>query len=176
MEPSQTKRAWVVIQAQALLNASHPSAYVIPLTTQLIENAEPLRIPIHAAQNLRRDSDLLMDQMRAIDNGRLVQRPLLRLPRATMRGLAQCCWSSWISRPERLRNVTDPEIRRAGTGGAILRDGSSSSAATFMTLQEHWLRGICLGSRSLEAATLPGRASVAQFQNGSFRYLTSALK
>jgi mRNA interferase MazF len=86
-EPGKT-RPVLVIQAQALLDASHPSTYVIPLTTQLIENAEPLRIRIHAAQNLPHDSDLLIDQMRAIDNRRLVQGPLLRLPRATMHRVA----------------------------------------------------------------------------------------
>lgn len=83
-EPGKT-RPVLVIEAQALLDAGHPSTYVIPLTTQLIENVEPLRIRIRAAQSLARDSDLLIDQMRAIDNGRLIQGPLLRLPRATMR-------------------------------------------------------------------------------------------
>jgi mRNA interferase MazF len=82
-EPGKT-RPVLVIQAQALLDAGHPSTYIIPLTTQLIENAEPLRIRIQAAQSLARDSDLLIDQMRAIDNRRLVHGPLLRLPRATM--------------------------------------------------------------------------------------------
>ena len=83
-EPGKT-RPVLVIQAQALLDAGHPSTYVIPLTTRLIENAEPLRIRISAGQNLIHNSDLLMDQMRAIDNRRLVRGPLLRLPRATMR-------------------------------------------------------------------------------------------
>jgi mRNA interferase MazF len=71
-KPGKT-RPVLVIQVQALLDASHPSTYVIPLTTQLIEDAEPLRIRIHAAQSLPRDSDLLMDQMRTIDNRRLVR-------------------------------------------------------------------------------------------------------
>jgi mRNA interferase MazF len=81
-------RPVLVIQAQALLDAGHPSTYIIPLTTQLIENAEPLRIRIAASHDLAHDSDLLMDQMRAIDNRRLVRGPLLHLPRATMRRVA----------------------------------------------------------------------------------------
>ncbi|HLI86947.1 MAG TPA: type II toxin-antitoxin system PemK/MazF family toxin [Bryobacteraceae bacterium] len=83
-EPGKT-RPVLVIQSQALLDAGHPSTYIIPLTTQLIDNAEPLRIRLAACQGLPRDSDLLMDQMRAIDNRRLVRGPLVRLPRATMR-------------------------------------------------------------------------------------------
>src|SRR5215469_4110269 len=84
IEPGKT-RPVLIVQAQALLDAGHPSTYIIPLTTNLIEDAEPLRIRVHAADRLSRDSDLLMDQVRAIDNSRLVEGPLLRLPRSEMR-------------------------------------------------------------------------------------------
>ena len=77
-EPGKT-RPVLVVQAQALLDAGHPSTYVIPLTTILVDGAEPLRIRVRAAGQLRQDSDLLMDQMRAIDNRRLQSGPLLRL-------------------------------------------------------------------------------------------------
>lgn len=83
-EPGKT-RPVLIVQAQALLDAGHPSTYVIPLTTNLIEDAEPLRIRVHATDRLPRDSDLLIDQLRAIDNRRLVEGPLLRLPRPEMR-------------------------------------------------------------------------------------------
>jgi mRNA interferase MazF len=78
-EPGKT-RPVLVVQSQALLDAGHPSTYVIPLTTRLVEDAEPLRIRVHAAGKLPRDSDLLMDQLRAIDNRRLVKGPILKLP------------------------------------------------------------------------------------------------
>ena len=32
-----------IMQGQALLDAKHPSTLIVPLTTQLNENAEPLR-------------------------------------------------------------------------------------------------------------------------------------
>lgn len=83
-EPGKT-RPVLVIQSQALLDADHPSTYVIPLTTKLVNDAEPLRIRVPAAGRLRRDSDLLMDQLRAIDNRRLVRGPLLRLPASAMK-------------------------------------------------------------------------------------------
>lgn len=83
-EPGKT-RPVLILQAQALLDAAHPSTYVIPLTTNLIDDAAPLRIRVPAAELLPRDSDLLMDQLRAIDNRRFAQGPLLRLPPPSMR-------------------------------------------------------------------------------------------
>lgn len=83
-EPGKT-RPVLIVQSQALLDADHPSTYVIPLTTRLLDDAEPLRIRVPAAGQLHRDSDLLMDQLRAIDNRRLVTGPLLRLPPPTMK-------------------------------------------------------------------------------------------
>ena len=78
-EPGKT-RPVLIVQAQALLDAEHPSTLVVPLTTQLVDAAEPLRIRIRASGALKKDSDALIDQMRAIDNRRLVQGPLSRLP------------------------------------------------------------------------------------------------
>lgn len=70
----------MIVQAQALLDADHSSTLVVPLTTGLVDGAEPLRIRISAAGALKKDSDALIDQLRAIDNRRLVQGPLVRLP------------------------------------------------------------------------------------------------
>ena len=83
-EPGKT-RPVLIVQSQALLDADHPSTFVIPLTTKLVDDAEPLRIRVSSAGRLTRDSDLLMDQLRAIDNRRLVRGPLLRLPPSAMK-------------------------------------------------------------------------------------------
>ena len=77
-EPGKT-RPVLVVQAQALIDAGHPSTLIIPLTTNLMDDAEPLRIRVPATGRLRRRSDLLIDQLRAIDNRRLVQGPITRL-------------------------------------------------------------------------------------------------
>jgi mRNA interferase MazF len=69
----------LILQNQALLDADHPSTLIIPLTTNLIEDAEPLRLRVAAQAGLNKDSDLLVDQLRAIDNKRLIEGPLLRL-------------------------------------------------------------------------------------------------
>ena len=69
-------RPVLIVQSQALLDADHPSTLVIPLTTRLIDDAEPLRLRIAAQSELDKDSDLLLDQLRAIDNKRLTRGPL----------------------------------------------------------------------------------------------------
>ncbi len=71
-------RPVLILQNQALLDIEHPSTVIIPLTTQLIDHAEPLRIRIKAQDNLEKESDLLIDQIRAIDNKRLIKGPLTR--------------------------------------------------------------------------------------------------
>ena len=82
-EPGKT-RPVLIVQAQALLDAGHPSTLIAPLTTRLVDDAEPLRIRIPATGQLRRNSDALIDQLRAIDNRRLVRGPLARLGPAAM--------------------------------------------------------------------------------------------
>lgn len=74
-EPGKT-RPVLIVQAQSLLDADHPSTLVIPFTTNLTDDAEPLRIRIPASGSLPQDSDLLIDQLRAIDNRRLIKGPL----------------------------------------------------------------------------------------------------
>ena len=81
-------RPVLIVQAQALIDAGHPSTLIIPLTTNLIDAAEPLRIRMPAQASLRRDSDPLIDQLRAIDNRRLVEGPLAHLDDQTMARVA----------------------------------------------------------------------------------------
>ena len=87
-EPGKT-RPVLIVQAQALLEAGHPSTLIIPLTTNMVAEAEPLRLRVAAAGRLRRSSDLLIDQLRAIDNRRLVQGPLTRLSPSQMGAVAE---------------------------------------------------------------------------------------
>ncbi len=87
-EPGKT-RPVLVVQAQALLDAGHPSTLIAPLTTRLVDDAEPLRIRIPAAGQLHRESDVLVDQLRAIDNRRLVRGPLARVAPRVMAEVGQ---------------------------------------------------------------------------------------
>lgn len=71
-------RPVLIIQSQTLLDVDHPSTLIIPLTTNLVEGAEPLRIRVKSMGKLEKNSDLLIDQIRSIDNKRLIKGPLAR--------------------------------------------------------------------------------------------------
>ena len=64
-------RPCLIVQSDLLNKVSHHSTTVIPLTTQLVENVAPLRLRISARNKLRTDSDIMLDQIRTIDNRRL---------------------------------------------------------------------------------------------------------
>jgi len=87
-KPGKT-RPVLILQDQALLDAGHPSTIIIPLTTNLIDDAEPLRIRVKAREKLTRDSDLLIDQIRAIDNRRITSGPIANLEPELMKRVYQ---------------------------------------------------------------------------------------
>ena len=87
-EPGKT-RPVLILQDQALLDAGHPSTIIIPLTTNLIDDAEPLRIRVKAREKLARDSDLLIDQIRAIDNRRITSGLIANLESELMKKIYQ---------------------------------------------------------------------------------------
>jgi mRNA interferase MazF len=63
----------VVIVQTDLLNEDHPSTLICPITTSIIEESEILRVHLRKDQ-LDRKSDVMVDQVRAIDNKRLLRR------------------------------------------------------------------------------------------------------
>ncbi|MBL0104169.1 MAG: type II toxin-antitoxin system PemK/MazF family toxin [Bacteroidetes bacterium] len=63
----------VVIVQTNLLNNEHPSTLICPITTQVIEEAEILRVHLKKGQ-LPQKSDVLVDQIRAIDNRRFLKK------------------------------------------------------------------------------------------------------
>lgn len=70
-EPGKT-RPVLVIQSDLLNQVGHPSTVIVPITTNIQDDAEPLRVRIHAGSpGFQIDSDLMIDQVRAIDNRRL---------------------------------------------------------------------------------------------------------
>jgi mRNA interferase MazF len=68
-EPGKT-RPVVVIQTD-LLNEIHPSTIICPITTNVQKDIEILRVHLKKSQ-LDKLSDILVDQIRAIDNKRLI--------------------------------------------------------------------------------------------------------
>ncbi len=72
-------RSALVVQSDLLNEVGHPSTTVVPLTTQLIDGAAPLRLRIAARDRLAREFDLMLDQIRTIDNRRFNGEMLTRL-------------------------------------------------------------------------------------------------
>ncbi len=70
-EPGKT-RPVLVLQTDLLNETEHATVIVVPLTTNLIDDTYPLRLRISKRDRLSADSDLLCDQIRAIDKRRLI--------------------------------------------------------------------------------------------------------
>lgn len=72
-ETGKTKPV-VIIQTD-LLNKFHPSTIVCPITTNVKSDAEILRVHlIKGTAKLKEDCDIMIDQIRAIDNKRLLKK------------------------------------------------------------------------------------------------------
>ena len=64
----------VVVLQTDLLNNIHPSTIICPVTTKVIKEADILRVHLPKKEtNLDHDSDILVDQIRAIDNRRFLK-------------------------------------------------------------------------------------------------------
>jgi mRNA interferase MazF len=67
-------RPVTVVQTD-LLNKEHPSTLICPITTNVKPDSEILRVHLKKSKfGLKEDCDIMIDQVRAIDNKRLVQK------------------------------------------------------------------------------------------------------
>ena len=65
----------VVIVQTDLLNKYHPSTIICPITTNVKLDAEILRVHLKkGSAKLKEDCDIMIDQVRAIDNKRLLKK------------------------------------------------------------------------------------------------------
>jgi mRNA interferase MazF len=72
-EPGKT-RPVVVVQTN-LLNNQHPSTIICPLTTHIHPQSDILRVHLRKGEaGLMEKSDVMVDQLRAIDNRRFIKR------------------------------------------------------------------------------------------------------
>lgn len=67
-------RPVVIIQTD-LINQLHPSTIICPITTNIKTDAEILRVHLqkNTIAKLKEDCDIMIDQIRAIDNQRLLK-------------------------------------------------------------------------------------------------------
>ena len=69
------KMRLVVVVQTDLLNNHHPSTIVCPLTTQIFPESNILRVHLRKGEaGLMEKSDIMVDQLRAIDNRRFLKR------------------------------------------------------------------------------------------------------
>jgi len=67
-------RPVIVVQTD-LLNKEHPSTIVCPITTNVNPDSEILRVHLKKSKfGIKEECDIMIDQVRAIDNKRLVKK------------------------------------------------------------------------------------------------------
>lgn len=68
-------RPVLVVQTNLLNKIPHPSVVICPITTNVNKGVEILRVHITKnSANLNEDCDIMIDQVRAIDNKRLIRK------------------------------------------------------------------------------------------------------
>ena len=73
-EPGKT-RPVLVVQTDLLNKIPHPSTIICPITTNVKKDSDILRVHLKKGMsNLHQDCDIMIDQIRAIDNKRLVKK------------------------------------------------------------------------------------------------------
>jgi len=77
-------RPVLVLQTDTLNHIGHTTIIIAPLTTQCIDGAYPLRYRISSREKLERSSEVLCDQIRAIDINRILPEKLATLKQEEM--------------------------------------------------------------------------------------------
>jgi len=72
-------RPILIYQTNLLNDCEHPTTIILPISTILIDEAYPLRYRINKRDKLEKTSDILCDQIRALDNSRIIPNLLTKL-------------------------------------------------------------------------------------------------
>ena len=67
-------RPAVVFQNNILNRSEYPTTIVIPISSSLIDDAEPIRMRVLKRDDLKEDSDIVVSQIRAVDNSRFIKK------------------------------------------------------------------------------------------------------
>ncbi|MDQ1244289.1 MAG: mRNA interferase MazF [Campylobacterota bacterium] len=72
-------RPILIYQTDMLNEIAHPTTTVLPLSTHLIDESYPLRFRVAKRDKLDSSSEILCDQIRTIDNQRIINEKLTTL-------------------------------------------------------------------------------------------------
>ena len=72
-------RPVLIYQTDILNEILHPTTTILPLSTQLIDDSYPLRFRLEKRDKLENTSEILCDQIRTIDNQRIINEKLTQL-------------------------------------------------------------------------------------------------
>ncbi|NOZ45663.1 MAG: type II toxin-antitoxin system PemK/MazF family toxin [Chlorobi bacterium] len=68
-------RPVLVVQTNLLNKIPHPSTIICPITTKVKKDSDILRVHLEKGMaNLHQDCDIMIDQIRSIDNKRLIKK------------------------------------------------------------------------------------------------------
>jgi len=68
-------RPVLIVQTNLLNKTPHPSTIICPITTNVRKESEILRVHLKKGMaNMQESCDIMMDQLRAIDNTRLIRK------------------------------------------------------------------------------------------------------
>jgi len=72
-------RPVLIYQTNVLNECEHPTTIILPISTVLIDDTYPLRYRVTSRDKLEKTSDVLCDQIRALDNQRILDDLLTKL-------------------------------------------------------------------------------------------------
>jgi mRNA interferase MazF len=72
-------RPVLIYQTDLLNEIMHPTTTILPLSTQLVGESYPLRYRIAKRDKLEQTSEILCDQIRTVDNRRIIAEKLTML-------------------------------------------------------------------------------------------------
>jgi len=101
-ESGKTRPA-LVVQTNLLNKIQHPSTIICPITTNIKKDSKILRIHLKKGMgNLHQDCDVMIDQLRAIDNKRLIKKVgnlpinLIEFVKENIKIMIDLEWDLWL--------------------------------------------------------------------------------
>ncbi len=82
-------RPVLILQTNLLNEIDHTTVIILPLSTILVDNSYPLRFRISSRDKLKKDSEILCDQIRAVDINRIYTESIAALTKQELLEIEQ---------------------------------------------------------------------------------------